>query len=92
MLSLFMSQRQIYVRAMMKAIHAACSDTFEYLNAAGTRTDALRAIRTFEKVNGCPFNPHKDYHVNKIRGCSRHEGLFRALKLKLDNSPPKDES
>jgi len=87
MFSLFISDRQKYVRAMMKAIKAGCTDSIAFLNEAGTRTDALRAIRRFEKVNGFSFNPHEDQHVDKIRGCSRHESLFRSLKLRRDSKP-----
>ncbi len=75
------SDRQKYVRAMMKAIKSACLDTFEHVNIFHSKTDGLRAIRKFESVNGIRFNPHDEIHIDKISGCARWENMFRKVKI-----------
>lgn len=89
MLSLFLSSRQKYVRAMMKAIKLACTDAFEHVHDLGSRADGLRAIRRFEKVNQVAFDPHNSTHLMKISGCARYESLFR--KLAANKGPEKSD-
>lgn len=63
-------------RAMWRAIcEAQCGHS--------SRTNALRAIRRFEEVNGISFNPLDKSHVDRVRDCGRYEAFFRAAKRVL---------
>jgi hypothetical protein len=75
-------KRQKYVRAMMNAIGRAQKG---WLCDPSSKTDALRAIRRFEEVNGVRFNPFNESHVGKVSGCGTHEHFFRAGKVVIDN-------
>jgi hypothetical protein len=48
--------RGAYRRAMLRAIDAAAEPSDIW--GACNRSDGLRAIRAFERLNGRPFNPH----------------------------------
>jgi hypothetical protein len=71
-------QRRRYVFAMMRAIGKAQYNVWG--GPRSTRTDGLRVIRTFERVNKIPFDPFDHYHVDLIKGWGHHEGFFRAAK------------
>ena len=72
-------KRWRYKRAMFKAIKEAMTDVFPYVNKYGSRSDALRVLKRFEKVNGFKFNPFNKNHVFMIAGCARHENFFRGI-------------
>lgn len=62
-----------HLKAMMKAIDKArdCGDC-KY-----SKTDGLRAIKRFERVNGISFNPFNKYHIEAISGSAGDERFFR---------------
>lgn len=51
-------ERAAYRAAMMAAITLAAG--------AASKTNGLRVIRNFERVNECAFDPHSDYHLEKV--------------------------
>lgn len=73
-------ERQRYRRAMSKAIDT-CVHGSALFNVKGVgTTDALRCIRTFERVNGISFDPFNERHVDHIRGMATHENFFRRAR------------
>ena len=44
------------------------------------RTDGLRVIKRFERVNECVFDPFDRYHVGVISGHADKEHFFRATR------------
>jgi hypothetical protein len=75
-------KRWWYVRGMLNSIERARENTI-YKNKM-SRTDGLRVIKRFEKVNGITFNPFCAAHNEKIRGCANNESFFRAVKLAIN--------
>lgn len=71
--------RRKYVKAMMFAIKRAQTNVFD--KEPSSKTDALRAIRRFERVNNIQFNPFNKAHLNTVAGCGTHENFFRKIKL-----------
>lgn len=65
-----------YRKAMFKAIEKAAAPG---LFVKSSRSDGLRAIRTFETVNGCVFDPLDESHVQLVTNM----GWFFRLKRKL---------
>lgn len=65
-------------RAMMKAIKGAAAESAFFRGSS--RTFGLRAIRTFEAVNGIPFDPFDWWHCSTVRGAGVHEHLFWNLR------------
>ena len=51
-----------------------------------SKTDGLRAIRRFEKVNRTAFNPFDKYHQSIVNGCGETESLLRSLKKQIDEA------
>jgi len=76
-----LSERARYVSAMMEAIDVArtCPALVRKL---ATKTNGLRVIKRFEKVNGYKFDPFNDEHVQAIAGHGYDEAFFRSVKLK----------
>ena len=72
-------KRFFYKRAMLKAIDKARTDTFS--GDKTTRTNGLRAIKTFERVNRERFNPFNSRHVFFVSGCGGYEGFLRWCRL-----------
>jgi len=70
--------RRKYVRAMLKAINKARQNHFE--GESASKTDGLRVIRRFEKVNKIKFDPFNSLHIDAISGWGKYEGFFRAIK------------
>lgn len=60
-----------YKPAMIKAIKLAGS----------SKTDGLRVIRLFEKMNGVRFDPFDNSHLNLISGMGHHESFFRQANI-----------
>jgi hypothetical protein len=60
---------------MMAAIREAAAESA--LFRGSSLSDGLRCIRTFERVNGIPFDPFDDYHRSLIEGMGAHERIFR---------------
>lgn len=58
--------RRAYRRAMLAAINEACEPSEIW--GGCNRTDGLRAIRAFERMNGRPFDPHHPVCRGAIRG------------------------
>lgn len=58
--------RRSYRRAMLRAIDAAAEPSEIW--GACNRSDGLRAIRAFERLNGKPFNPHDQTCCAIVRG------------------------
>lgn len=72
------------VRQMMRAIKHAC--THSQGGKLASRTNGLRAIRRFEKVNGCKFNPTNPTHLMLIAGTAHHEVFFRKVRRIFKNA------
>ena len=66
--------------AMMKAVRSAASGGVLFKDSS--LSNGLRAIRTFEQVNGIPFDPFNRYHCSLVAGGGSHEELFRKLRLR----------
>ncbi len=58
--------RRAYRRAMVRAIAIACEPSEIW--GGCNRSDGLRAIRAFERLNGRPFDPHSPVCVAIVRG------------------------
>ena len=72
-----MIKRWLYRKYMFKAIDAARNSLFE--NRA-SKTDGLRTIKEFEKVNSIQFDPFNSFHVQTISGLANFTAFFRAAK------------
>ena len=72
--------RKRYIRAMLRAINKARVSVWD--GKKTSKTNGLRVIRRFEKVNKCDFNPFDKYHVELIVGHGDDEEFFRSAKLK----------
>lgn len=64
-------ERARYRRAMMRAILIAAERSEIWGHAS--RTDGLRAIRSLERLNGRPFDPHSECLVSVVRGRGARE-------------------
>lgn len=67
-----------YVRAMLKAIDIAREPVF-IGETRQSKTNGLRVIRRFERVNKTTFNPFDKRHLELIHGCASHESFFRKV-------------
>lgn len=72
-------RRFLYVRAMLKSIEYARAKTM-HVNRM-SKTNGLRVIKRFEKVNGIAFDPFNSIHNDIIYGCANDEAFFRGIKL-----------
>ena len=59
---------------MFRAIDSACKSNWD--SRIYSRTFGLRAIKTFERVNGFQFDPFNKEHTSKVCGAARHEHFF----------------
>lgn len=75
--------RKRYIRAMLKAIDSARQPVW-IGEKVQSKTNGLRVIRRFEKVNKCTFNPFDDYHVLLISGHANTEHFFSRLAKMFD--------
>lgn len=66
-----------YRKAMMAAVREAAKPSV--LFKGSSLTNAMRAIRTFERVNGLPFDPYDDRHLDTVRSMGVHEQIFRRV-------------
>lgn len=66
---------------MLRAIKLAAAETT--LFKGSTLANGLRAIRTFEILNGVDFDPHNNYHLSTVHGMGVHEGIFRRARIQL---------
>lgn len=72
-------KRWWYVRAMMRCIKSA---TFDILTEQiSSKTDGLRVIKRFEKVNKIKFDPFNINHRELVIGHGMNESFFRAVEL-----------
>ena len=74
----FISERKRYVRAMLKAVDTAREPVF-IGEEWQSKTNGLRAIRRFERVNKTKFDPFDKRHLELIHGCASHESFFRKV-------------
>jgi len=72
----FLSERKRYVRAMLKAINKAREPVW-IDEKQQSKTDGLRAIKRFERVNKTKFYPFDKRHIEMIHGNARYEHFFR---------------
>lgn len=72
-------KRYLYVRAMFKSIECA-RDKKMHANRM-SKTDGLRVIKRFERVNRIAFDPFNATHNDTIYGCANDESFFRAIKI-----------
>ena len=70
--------RKRYVRAMMSAIKKAAAPVFDFEPKA-SKTDGLRVIRRFERVNQTVFDPFDSTHVFICSGWGSTESFFRRI-------------
>lgn len=78
---IFLSERQRHVKAMMKAIDIARISYF--LGGKSSKTDGLRVIRRFERVNGVVFDPNNSNHLSVVSGNGHNENFFRKARMVL---------
>ena len=76
--------RKRYVRAMMSAIRKAAKTSDWWGGVDASKTNGLRVIKTFEKVNGIPFDPFDPAHIRLIEGNGHHEEFFRKMRMLFD--------
>ena len=77
---MFLTQRQKYVRAMLKAIDKARQPTLGDPRTY-SRTFGLRVIKRFRKANNhLRFNPFDEFHVETVTGMASNEHLFWIIK------------
>ncbi len=74
------SERKKYVYAMLRAIDKARSPVWVF-EQQESKTNGLRVIRRFERVNKTTFNPFDKSHVDYIHGHGNNESLSRSLRL-----------
>jgi hypothetical protein len=72
----FLSERKRYVKAMLKAINKAREPVW-IDEERQSKTDGLRVIKRFERVNKTKFNPFDKRHLEMIHGNASHEHFFR---------------
>ncbi len=72
------SERKKYVYAMLKAVDKARSPVWAF-EQQESKTNGLRVIRRFERVNKTTFNPFDKSHINWIHGHASTESLSRKL-------------
>lgn len=72
--------RWFYVSGMMKAIKQAQYNVWNKDKPA-SKTNGLRVIRRFEKINQIEFDPYDNFHVKTISGHGTDEAHFRRVKL-----------
>jgi hypothetical protein len=77
--NVFMSSRERYVKAMLKAIDEARRCGW-YGGVTESKTDGLRVIRRFEKVNSINFDPFDSAHIDMVSGCAEYENFFRKAR------------
>jgi len=70
----------LYRWAMWRAIRKAQRNVWNPKRKS-SRTDAMRAIKRFEEVNGIEFDPFNHLHLDRIDGCGKHENFFRAMRI-----------
>lgn len=75
-----MSRHRRYVRAMLKAIDVAREPVWDF-DVRASRTDGLRVIRRFERVNGTRFDPFNETHLEAVAGNGSHENFLRRFDL-----------
>ena len=82
----FLPQSKRYTYAMMKAIDKARQPVWigEQLQS---KTDGLRVIRRFERVNKTSFNPFSKEHLKLVAGNASHEAFFRKARYVFENKP-----
>lgn len=71
-------KRRRYVAEMMQAIDMASTSYF--LGGKSSKTDGLRVIRRFEKINGIAFDPKNSGHLSVVSGNGHNENFFRREK------------
>lgn len=74
-------KRRRYVAAMMQGIGMASAPCF--IGGKSSKTDGLRVIRRFERVNGVAFDPRNSSHVSAVAGNGHNENFFRRAKRVL---------
>jgi len=71
-----------YTYAMIKAIDKARNSVF-IGEQRQSKTDGLRVIRRFERVNKTAFNPFNKEHLKLIAGNASNEAFFRKARYLL---------
>ena len=78
-INLLLSDEKRHTKAMLKAVDKARQPV--WINEAKeSKTNGLRVIRRFERVNKTTFNPFSKRHVELIYGNASHEAFFRRAK------------
>ena len=67
----------------MKAIRKARTNYWNE-ESPSSKTDALRVIRTFERVNNMEFDPFSERHVDQVAGWGWAENRFRSINKALN--------
>lgn len=79
----FLPQSKHYTYAMMKSIDKAREPSW-IGEQWQSKTDGLRVIRRFERVNKTAFNPFSEEHIELIAGNASHEAFFRKARYVLN--------
>lgn len=75
----FLPRSKHYTYAMMKAIDKAREPVW-IGEQWQSKTDGLRVIRRFERINKTAFNPFSEDHLDLIAGNASHEAFFRKAR------------
>lgn len=76
---MFLTQRQKYVKAMLRAINKA-RVVYWQGKVKYSKTMGLRVIKRFERVNKTKFDPFNELHIEYITGHADNEHLFYKIK------------
>ena len=79
----FLSPSKRYIYAMLRAVDKA-REPFWIGEQWQSKTDGLRVIRRFERVNKTSFDPFNEEHLNLIAGHASHEAFFRKAGYVFD--------
>ena len=79
----FLPPSKRYTYAMIKAISKA-RDPVWIGEQRQSKTDGLRVIRRFDRVNKTAFNPLNEEHLELIAGNASHEAFFRKAGYVFD--------
>ena len=81
----FLPPSKRYTYAMIKCIDKARNSAF-IGDQRQSKTDGLRAVRRFERVNKIVFNPFNKEHSKLIAGNASNEAFFRKARYVLKDS------
>jgi len=78
LLSNWLNGEALYRYKMLKAIDLARQPIWDF-NKLESKTNGLRVIKRFERVNKVKFDPFNNDHLDLIYGNASNESFFRSM-------------